>query len=307
MQRHFRCRIVASSMVQGEWAAHEQTVMAELNRHFYSTDRMPWSFTKLVDFSMFPSLPASQPTRTPVWSPAARPGGGDLKNAMHLLATDETKARAPIERRVHSPGRKAADSRMHHHRRVLELCRQSSEKFFAKRRPLFFEYRSYQRWPAPARKCCGRVAAVGLVFTNSLHWAVMNSRIVIAMLQKLVDTFASMRCHQDCSTICRPSHAARRGHLALQLSLGIVGESSHEFGHGTSLRRVAGAECFDTRYAPASAIPGRRRLAPATRGARVFATTARQHPRRMLFPQVARLIGAAPTVRRGSYRTYFAS
>jgi hypothetical protein len=93
MQAQSGCRIVASSMIQGEWNDNEQGVKQELDRHLASRDQDALAFHQACEFAKVP-LSLSQPAYQAAGLSAKlrELSANLLKNALQLSQSDATKS-----------------------------------------------------------------------------------------------------------------------------------------------------------------------------------------------------------------------
>jgi hypothetical protein len=176
MQGQARCRIVASSLIQNEWESHEQAVMAELDRHLEARDRDAFEFHEACDLVKLP-LSFGRPSYQAAGLVAKLQelAAGLLKNAVHLLSSDETKVRATNRNLACvRPARKGSGPQdCIIIEEYFELCRLLQAGGFAKNKAFCSSNtKDYQDGAEPPQSLASEFAAVGLVYTNALDWAV---------------------------------------------------------------------------------------------------------------------------------------
>jgi hypothetical protein len=176
MQAQSRCRIVASSMIENEWRANQQAVVDEFNRYLEAHDKDASAFHEacgLVNVSLSFGKPSYQAAG--LVATLRDRAANILKNATHLSPSEETKLRA-YERSIARvpPARKGAgpaDCTVVEE--YLELCRLLQASGFAKKKTFCSSNtRDYQDGHKLHATLASEFGAVGLVFTNALHWAV---------------------------------------------------------------------------------------------------------------------------------------
>jgi len=176
MQAQSHCRIVASSMIRNEWSANERAVMTEFERHLAARDQDAIAFHEACELVRIP-LAFSKPSyhATGLVEKLRDLAAQLLTNAMHLLPSDETMARA-TNRTLSCvrPARKGGGLQdCVIIEEYFELCRLLQAAGFAKKRAFCSSNtEDYQDGRDLHVALQSEFASVGLVFTNALHWAV---------------------------------------------------------------------------------------------------------------------------------------
>ena len=176
MQATSRCRLILSSLIQVEWGHNVRAVTSELDRHLKSRDRDALAFHEACELLKVPlsfGKPAYQ---------AAGLGKRILEfvtelltNSIHLSPSDETKAKATertlLPRRPARKGGGLKDSIILEE--YLELSRLPYVAGFARRKVFCSSNtKDYQDGRDLHGDLSSDFNSVGLVFTNSLPWAV---------------------------------------------------------------------------------------------------------------------------------------
>jgi len=176
MQAQSSCRIVASSMIQNEWNDHERAVMNELDRHLASRDEDALAFHEACEFLDVAVSFGKAAYQAAGLVAKLRDLSADLlKNAMHLLPSDEAKSKAAnrMLSRIR-PARKGGGLQdCIIIEEYLELCRQLQARGFALARTFCSSNtKDYQDGKVLHESLAKEFGTVGLVFTNELQWAV---------------------------------------------------------------------------------------------------------------------------------------
>jgi len=163
-------------MIQNEWGAHEQAVMTELDRRLEIHDQDALAFHEACELARVPLSFAKASYQAAGLTEKLRDLSAELlKNALHLLPSDETKLRAckRIEAGVR-PARKGSGLQdCIIIEEYLELCRLLQSGGFTRKRAFCSSNtKDYQDGHELHEKLASEFASAGLVFTNVLHWAV---------------------------------------------------------------------------------------------------------------------------------------
>jgi hypothetical protein len=176
MQAQSGCRIVVSSMIQNEWRVHEQIVVKELDRHLELRDQDARAFHEACEHLNVSLSFGKASYQAAGLGAKLRDLSADLlKNAMHLLPSDETKAKATNRTLACiRPARKGIGLQdCIIIEEYLEVCSQLQATGFAKARVFCSSNtEDYQYGRKLHESLATEFGTVGLVFTNALHWAV---------------------------------------------------------------------------------------------------------------------------------------
>lgn len=175
MQANLRCRIILSSLIQNEWGQNVRAVTSELDLHLKSRDRDALAFHEACELLKVPlsfGKPAYQAAglATKIHGFVAEL----LTNSIHLSPSDDTKAKATertlVSRRPARKGGGLKDSIIVEE--YLELCRLLFLAGFARTRVFCSSNtKDYQDGRDLHGDLVNDFNTVGLVFTNSLPWA----------------------------------------------------------------------------------------------------------------------------------------
>jgi len=162
-------------MIQYEWSVHEEAIVKELDRHLASRDQDALAFheaCELVKVSL--SFGKASYQAAGLVAKLRDLSANLLNNAMHLLPSDDTKAKA-ADRTVAClrPARKGSGLQdCIIIEEYLELCRQLQATGFAKAKAFCSSNTAdYQDGGKLHETLATEFGTVGLVFTNALHWA----------------------------------------------------------------------------------------------------------------------------------------
>lgn len=176
MQRNSQCRLVASSMIQAEWTAHENAVLAEFDTYLGLRDLDAFAFHDACELLKIP-LAFSKPSYkdTGLGAKLRDLSAELLKTSLHLLPSDESKARATNRTlaciRPAQKGGGLQDCIIIEE--YLELCRMLKTAGFAGRRTFCTSNSGdYQDGHKLHEALVAEFEPAELCFTNTLRWAV---------------------------------------------------------------------------------------------------------------------------------------